>query len=477
MSFKIERVIAAVLVLCLAAAGTGLAFELRRLYDGPGPRPAAIRRPVPRPSLTPTPPSPSPPSTPAAPGLEPKPETDCAFPAGSALDPLDDSGATPRAQIAAIARRVETLRGLRFDHDVTPVFEDSDEMAHELTTKLLNGYTRTEADEDKRILSALGAVPSTLNLRHVAAKGLGGDVLGYYVPKTEKLLVQKSEDGTLGAAQEFILSHELEHALADQDLDLPKTNSSNPSDADRGAAREALVEGDATITMLQFATTSLTDSERLSLATDPALSGSSSLADAPYFVRKTFEFPYDAGAKFVCALYLDGGWKEVDRAYAHPPVSSAQILFPQRYLDRDRPRDPRDPRPPSPRWANHPTESLGAADLLWLLGAPGGDPAHAPDDPLERVAAWDGGEAHLFTKGRDSAVSMDLLARPGSTGLCVSVDAWYRVSFPVDQGFRRKPHERFAYRSKGQAAVLRCDRGDVRLGIAPTLPAARAVAR
>jgi hypothetical protein len=72
---------------------------------------------------------------------------------------------------------------------------------------------------------------------------------------------------------------------------------------------------------------------------------------------------------------------------------------------------------------------------------------------------------------------MDLVAKGRSGLLCDSVEAWYRVSHPVERVFKKRGAERFALASNRQAAVLRCRQGEVRLGIGPTIPVARAVAR
>ena len=245
--------------------------------------------------------------------------------------------------------------------------------------------------------------------------------------------------------------------------------------ADEESAHQALTEGDATIAMLQFAITSLTDEERLSLATDASLEGESSLEDAPYFVRKTFEFPYDRGADFVCALYDRGGWEAVDRAYDDPPESSAQVLFPQHYLDDVTPRDPRNPSSPGRGWTKQPVQSVGAADLLWLLEAPGGDRVRSLEDPERRVrGGWR--ECTLDAGGAPSRWRW-ISSLPPSGLLCDSVDAWYRVSFPIDRSFKKRGPERFALANRRQAAVLWCRAGEVRLGIGPTIPVARAVSR
>lgn len=42
-------------------------------------------------------------------------------------------------------------------------------------------------------------------------------------------------------------------------------------------------------------------------------------------------FPYSVGTQFANVLFQAGGWKAVDQAYANPPVSSEQIMHPERY--------------------------------------------------------------------------------------------------------------------------------------------------
>jgi hypothetical protein len=475
VSGTLERLVPRALVVALVVAVVALGVQLRSIGDASSApdvraqvRPGGRDVPPPKPSPSPTGP---------AEDLEARPAELCALDPMFQVAPLEPTSSI-RAEIAAIAERVAQLRGLQFRKDVTPVFQDGDRMAARLKRQVLRGYTPAAADRDERILEALGAIPRGTDLRKVVSRGLGGDVLGYYVPKTGRLLVKRlDDDDALSPGEMFILSHELEHALVDQRLHLPSQSSAPAAQADREAARQALIEGDATISMLRFATTTLTDAQRLSLATDPALGGESSLDSAPYFVRKTFQFPYDEGADFVCALLESEGLDAVDRVYDDPPASTADVLFPQRYLDDVPAKNPRNPRLPGRDWARAPVQSLGAADLLWLLDAPGGDQVRSLDDPERRVRGWNGGEVHLFTRGGQSAVAMDLIALGRSGLLCESVEAWYRVSFPIERVFKKRGPERFAIASKRQAAVLRCRAGEVRLGIGPTLPIARALAQ
>jgi hypothetical protein len=51
---------------------------------------------------------------------------------------------------------------------------------------------------------------------------------------------------------------------------------------------------------------------------------------APYF-KEDLLFPYLYGYNFVSDLYDQGGWDAVNAAYANPPVSTEQIMHPERY--------------------------------------------------------------------------------------------------------------------------------------------------
>lgn len=49
-------------------------------------------------------------------------------------------------------------------------------------------------------------------------------------------------------------------------------------------------------------------------------------------------FPYEQGFVFFDALYQQGGYAAIDDAFADPPVSTEQILHPERYLAGEEPQ-------------------------------------------------------------------------------------------------------------------------------------------
>ena len=54
---------------------------------------------------------------------------------------------------------------------------------------------------------------------------------------------------------------------------------------------------------------------------------------APDFLREDFIFPYIYGQAFVEYLYNIGGWDAINAAYRDLPMSTEQILHPERYPD------------------------------------------------------------------------------------------------------------------------------------------------
>jgi hypothetical protein len=379
-----------------------------------------------------------------------------------------------RDQIDHLVGVVEQLRGLAFDRAPDVTLASPVRVQRAFQDLFLRGYDEEVADTHARILGALGAVPPGLDLR--AAQQTLLQVGGFYVPHTGKLYVRKEGDG-LGQYGRLSLVHELEHALADQVLGLP-TRTPGPGEGDAARAASSVVEGDAVLTTQRYVLTLPVEDQVL-------LAGPSLLATAergslglPHYLEQERAFPYVYGLPFVCGLYAEGGWEAVNRAYEKPPNSTAEILFPDQYLDEEDPVEPRPPgRLPGP-WSLETVEQFGAANLLWLFEAPGDDPSRALADPLAPLDDWGGGELHLWTEGDLSAVGISIAERESvvRSDLCLAVVNWYRTAFPAADEVDGPTEEDLTMDGDRQDAVIRCGGQGVRIGIAPTLPLARDLA-
>jgi len=387
----------------------------------------------------------------------------------------DDTPA--REQVARISRVVEKIRGLRFAEPVDTTFLPPAEVARRAARLNLEEYTPEIADDEERLLGALGAVPVGTDLRRTLTELLESQVAGFYVPETDEMVVPGSAEAPLSANDRIVLAHELEHALADQRLALEPIVDAAPEDPDAAIGRLSLVEGDATLTMQRYALSALSVFEQLGMLADPGLlAGQQALEDAPAYLSQQLYFPYTAGLAFVCQLYLDGGWAAVDAAYDQPPTTSAQVIFPERYREGEAAQPVRPLGDPGAGWTREWDGTFGAAQLMWLLGAPGGDIGKAFADARDRVAGWAGGRAVVYASGERTATGLGFVQRSGSD-LCGTVEQWYTAAFGAARDAGAGSGERFALDGPEQDAVLACSGDDVRLGIAPDLAAARALTR
>lgn len=380
-------------------------------------------------------------------------------------------------QVERISREVERIRGLRFAEPVDTTFLPPQQVASRAAALNLEEYTPEMADDEERLLGALGAVPAGTDLRATITDLLKSQVAGFYVPETDEMVVPGSPDQPLAANDRITLAHELEHALADQRLALEELVDTAPEDPDAAIGRLSLVEGDATMTMQRYALSSVSVFEQLGMLADPGLAaGQRALDAAPAYLSQQLFFPYTAGLGFVCQLYLDGGWAAVDAAYDRPPTTSAQVLFPERYLDGEPAVAVRAPAGPGAGWTQEWAGTFGAAQLLWLLEAPGGDTERAVPDSRERVAGWAGGRAVVYASGERTATGLAFVQR-GGADLCGTVQQWYTAAFGGARDAGAGSGERFALDGPEQDAVLACTGDDVRLGIAPDIATARALTR
>jgi uncharacterized iron-regulated protein len=149
---------------------------------------------------------------------------------------------------------------------------------------------------------------------HVVARPKGQDagVQGYYDAKKKALYLF---DDIKGNYYKGTLIHEMVHALQDQHFGLSRQDDIT-TDSDAVLARAALIEGDATYTMIEVLQKEQPAVKRM-LAT--TLEKSRNLRNA---------FLYGLGAKYVEALKKRGGWKLVNDRYRFAPTSTAVILHP-----------------------------------------------------------------------------------------------------------------------------------------------------
>lgn len=201
-------------------------------------------------------------------------------------------------------------------------------------------------------LKAFDFIPQDMDLAKYLPELLTSQVGGYYDPRRKYLItVKKDNDQLSDRMQETVLVHELTHAIQDQHFDLLKYMKGDTL-SDEGSARQAIVEGDATLTMYDYFYKM--DIEKLGMEQvigqmlkdpkalidmSPDMPGKAEIMRAPAYLRDTLLFPYLQGLVYCMNVKKLGGQKLLDHAFTKdPPRSTEQILHPEKWhTDRDDP--------------------------------------------------------------------------------------------------------------------------------------------
>ena len=241
---------------------------------------------------------------------------------------IDASDGLTTAETEAIfsraMARVQLLRGLRFERDV------SIELITRETFREEFDDIWGEPTEDARTLDnaqheALFLVGPDEDIVDVRERNRSGIVLGFYRPGTEQIVIVSGNDpATLD--DEITLAHELLHALQDQrfglgSLESPTLDSTN--------ARNGLVEGDAAVIEREYEHNCDTG-EWQCIEVETGSVGSLP-AEFHWGVYFTGFFPYAEGPSFIEYHREVGGWERVDSMYDEYPATSAEIIRPETY--------------------------------------------------------------------------------------------------------------------------------------------------
>ncbi len=322
--------------------------------------------------------------------------------------PLSAPNGTPAAgtlppELAQIADQVETARGHTFTTPPKAEGITDQEMDRRLEESFRAYYPKDLYDRRTFAWRTIGVIPPDADLHEAYRTFLTGEVIGFYDPETGELVYLGS--GDLGFTERLTLAHELTHALDDQTFDLTRLDALVGACQDeRAAAALGLVEGSAQY----FSAAAVAENPDVSLsdlidAIAEAAGGGTAPEGVPPFLYAISIWPYTDGMSYVGTLAGTGGTAAVDRAFERFPVSTEQVIHPDRY--------------PSDR----PT-AVDVPDLTGALGAGWGDldamtigeewlramlALHLDGGVADAAAAgWDGGVYRAFTDGTDVVVAL-----------------------------------------------------------------------
>lgn len=242
----------------------------------------------------------------------------------------------PEAWVTAmktIEEQVSTLRGLSSTQPVEWDLISEAELEEIVREDFFADYSDDDAVRDTQILAALGLLPQGFDLKQLYTDLYSEQIAGFYDDEIEAMYVVQGEG--FGGAEKLTYAHEFTHVLQDQNFDLDEGLQLNDeaceADSERCAAVQALIEGDASLSELLWFQTYATRKDYNDLMEAYDNYASPVVDSAPPYMVADLYFPYEKGQVFVELLYNEGGYETVDEAFVNVPVSTEQILHPERY--------------------------------------------------------------------------------------------------------------------------------------------------
>lgn len=229
-----------------------------------------------------------------------------------------------------INRDMEEIRQLELLKPINVTTKTRATLREETSADLETDYPVVDRQNDQRVLVAFGLMDPDQDIGNIYVELLGEQVAGYYDPETDEMVVVSDDaaGSALSASSEVTYAHEVVHALQDQHFDLESfDNQRIEGSDDESLAITSLIEGDATAAQIQY----LIANRDLIAELSGELGGDQAFNNAPRIVSATLIFPYEQGQVFVDQVRSEGGWDAVNAAFASPPVSTEQILHPEKY--------------------------------------------------------------------------------------------------------------------------------------------------
>lgn len=245
------------------------------------------------------------------------------------------------AQMDRVEEATSILRGLEPTQAIPRAFLTRDELLAYLTETLDRDYPPERARDDAIFYHTFGWMNLDTDLRQLQLDVLGEQVAGFYDTDLKAMFVISADD-ELDAMNQLLYAHEFTHVLQDQRFDLGGRDMDEMAQVspDEALAFTALVEGDAMLMTEGYQTWLMRSNpaSMLGVLTEGLLVSTEALSAAPPIIQYELLFPYTYGRSFAYTLFSVGeGWRMVNQAYREPPVSTEQILHPERYVGGDQP--------------------------------------------------------------------------------------------------------------------------------------------
>lgn len=299
-----------------------------------------------------------------------------------------------------VLQEIVELRGLELKFPVPKGVKSRDEIRDYVVGQLAEDYPPERLEKDRKAFVLLGLLEPGLDLQQAILDLLTDQIAGFYDTDTQTFYIA---DWIPDSMQRPVMAHELMHALQDQHFDLDALIEAAEENEDRLLALESLVEGEGVGVMFDYMLQPMGTqfqflpglAKMIEENAGVAESASSVFARSPAYLRSLLTFPYSYGAGFLQYFRKRHGWEAMADLYASPPLSSEQILHPEKYFEeRDDPTPVSVQDPPNSipgRWPRIHQGVLGEFSLLQALL-----PFTEEKKARKASEGWDGDRFELF---------------------------------------------------------------------------------
>jgi hypothetical protein len=162
---------------------------------------------------------------------------------------VNPKSAAVREATTEVLRETSEIRQLKVLRQVESGAQSRAEIEQMLIRNLDESATPEELRTAEVALKKFGLAPAEFHLRPFIISVLTEQIAGYYNPKTQHFYLA---DWVELDGLKPVIAHELTHALQDQHFNLRRFEDWPKHDSDAELAAQALVEGDATVLMMQY---------------------------------------------------------------------------------------------------------------------------------------------------------------------------------------------------------------------------------
>lgn len=244
---------------------------------------------------------------------------------------------TPDAEMFSmmdsIENQVEKLRGLSLSNEVSRTTLPQGDLRERVLEDFFADYSEEDSQNDAIILDLFGLLNKDYDLYNLYLDLYSEQIAGFYDDETREMVIVQGEAFT--GSEKATYAHEFTHALQDEAFNLKEGLKLDETycllDSEYCAAVQALVEGDATLTETIWLIDHSSSQDKRDILEMYESYQSPIYDSAPDFLQEDFLFAYSQGLEFVQSLHDEGGFAAVDAAFLNPPVSTEQILHPDRY--------------------------------------------------------------------------------------------------------------------------------------------------